>query len=298
MSNEELVKLFQEGHDPQGCLEKLYFQNMGLIRKICMKYGGGEDPEDLAQECYFAVETAARLYDPTAGSFSTYLCIWLRQKIVSYRKTNGNSIRVPSYQRDKIREYNKLVNAWRVDMGRDPTEDELCDALQLSGQQVRDLKRDALALSVGSLDASIDENGTTVGEMVPDPADAEAQAVESVFNGELREALEQCIDELDDGEAATIRARYFEDRTQAEIADRAGKSVQWASVLERKALRKLRKKRALADYAVLYGIAVGGGLGAFQRTGVSSTERAAFRRLLLEKEADNLERFITELRAL
>lgn len=281
-TNEELCSQVQKGHDPQGCLEKLYKKNSGLIHQTCMKYGGGEELEDLEQECYFAIETAARRYDPDAGStFAHYVVFWLRQAVIRYRENCGSSIRIPSRQRNRIVRYVKVMNDFRISFGRAPSAEELSAALELSPKQVNDLKLDVRLLSMESLNVLIgDKEDTELIDMLPAEQDLEEEATDKRLNEELRTALEEAIDLLKDQEQQVIRSRFFDNATQKEIANSMKVSAQRISEIEKKALRSLRTgKRAaiLRPYVDIYGLSLKGSLSRYKNTGISSTEYAAFK---------------------
>ncbi len=82
-----------------------------------------------------------------------------------------------------------------------------------------------------------DEDGT-LGDLIPDPA-AEA-AFLAVEHDELRDALDAALGTLGAEEQRTIRARYFQRMTVAEIAAAEGVSRNVVSNRERKALLRLR----------------------------------------------------------
>lgn len=286
MTNEELVRRFQEGHDPQGCLEKLYLQNMGLIRKICTKYGRGEEQEDLEQECYFAIETAARMYDTRSdASFATYAVFWLRQRVIRYRQDNGSTVRVAVAQRQRIMDYHKAVNSFRVIHGRDPKTEELCEVLQLSPDQIEDLRQHIEISNALSLNASVGEDGETeVADLVPGPEDPEEEATDRVLHEELREEIDRCLRTLTEREEAVIMAKYYQGQTQTEIGKSLGVSFQQVHQDQARAMRKLRSMKSLMQFAEVYGLGIRHtSVSMFQKTGTSSTEFAAMKMYELQK---------------
>lgn len=106
-----------------------------------------------------------------------------------------------------------------------------------------------------SLDEPLDSedgDGAARGELVPDPAAAQAfqSAEERLYNKQLHKALDECLDAIDARQAAVLRGRYYEGRTQGEIAGTLGVAPQRAQQLERMGLRAMRHKgtRRLAQY--------------------------------------------------
>ena len=78
MSNEELVKLVQEGQDPDGCyIMQLWRQNHGLIWQSVKIYTKFDNEEDLMQEAFIGLRKAVDFYDPNMN----IICIhpgWIR----------------------------------------------------------------------------------------------------------------------------------------------------------------------------------------------------------------------------
>lgn len=275
MTNEELVTLIQNGDREK--LGDLYQQNKGMIYTFCRRYGGGEELEDLAQECYFAVETAARLYDPGKEiNFSTYLGLWLRQVILRYRMNLGGSVRVPVGQRERIMKYQRLMNSFRLSLGRDPSAAETVVMLQLTPDKIGQLQQDVKLLDLYSLNDIVGEE-TERGELIPAAGDFEENVTDQILNEELRQDLEQAIDALKEKEAAVIRARFFDNRIQKEIGEELRVNCSYVSALERSALRKLGRSRLLREYAKIYGLSFKGTAERFRQTGTSTTEYAAMR---------------------
>lgn len=87
MTNEELVKLYQEGE--QSALEKLIEVNKGFIYKVSMKIYTGRDQaidqEDLLQEGRIGLIVAAEKYDITGDvQFVSYAYYWIYQKMYRF----------------------------------------------------------------------------------------------------------------------------------------------------------------------------------------------------------------------
>ena len=98
LSNEELVKLIQDGEMER--IEELYNQTYPLIYKVCSRFFGLEDTQDLLQEGYIALYKAALVYDPSRGaSFSTVLYMVVRQSLKRYLSECGSVVRLPEYKR-------------------------------------------------------------------------------------------------------------------------------------------------------------------------------------------------------
>lgn len=285
LSNEELVALIQADTDRTNNLESLYIKNMGLLIALCKQYGAGEDIDDLLQESYFSVETAARMYDQTSeGSFAGYLRLWVRQGIIRYRENNGSSVRIPVHQHQRIRQYRRTINLFQTEYGRDPSPAELAAALGLTVDRIEDLRSDLRFLEMRSLNELISEEGDELSELVPGDVDIEEEVTNRIYVEELRAALEQAIDYLTAQEAAVIRGRYLSDGgrpTYKTMADDMGKSQARIRQLELSGMRKLRSgkpRNILRYYVDVYSMGIRGtGVDRFRQTNTSATEYAALK---------------------
>ena len=158
MTNEELCIRYQNGD--AGALEDLYKQNKGLIETVIRKYSTIADLDDLRQESFFAIRQAAALWDHSkGGNFATYCAYWIRQGACRYIYNTSGTIRTPIHIKNRIGRYNRIVNAYRVQFGRDPSQLELCYALDLKPHQLEDLRRDILTLHTRSASEPVGEDG-------------------------------------------------------------------------------------------------------------------------------------------
>lgn len=288
-TNEELVLEIQAGKNKQENIAMLYNQNRGLISKNASLLSGSSrevEKEDLEQEGYFGLIKAAELWQPDKGAkFSTYARQWIRQVMIRYIQNNDSDVRIPGHQRERIRKYKRVVDDFRKCFSRDPTPGELAAALDLSPDQVENVRRDAELLQLRSLDESLGDetNNFTLADTVPDPEDQMGATTDRIQNDQLAALLESIFDELPEERAIVLRRRYLEGRTQREIAEERGRSVSWIRQVEKMAIRDLQRPktaRKLLPYIEDLRETL-----AFQHTGVtyfrnhftSSPERAAIR---------------------
>ena len=281
MTNEKLCERYQDGD--REALEALYNQNRGLIENAVRKYSALEDPDDMRQECFFAIRQAAALWDHSkGGNFATYCTYWIKQTVIRYIYNNSGTIRAPVHTRERIRLYNRTVNAYRVEFGREPTEEELRFALELTPQQLENLKRNMLTLRTRSTSEPVGEDGEdTLQDFLKDDRDQMGDVIERIHREELHTAIEKELQTLPEREAATIRQRYFKGLTLKEAGAAMGVTSERVRQLEEKALRKLRRPavtRRLNAYYTDSGAYSAGlrrtGLNTFRNSLTSSQEQA------------------------
>ncbi len=141
---------------------------------------------------------------------------------------------------------------------------------------------------IGSLDVPIGEEGDcSMYDLLPAAMDEEEQTIEKIRHEQLCAVLWPLVDSLPGQQPQVIRARYQERRTLADIA----KELDAIRQQEAKGLRELRKpskskllRPFLPEDDRIYSMGLqGNGVGSFDRTWTSSTERAALRDWELEE---------------
>ena len=296
MTNEQLAIRIKAGIDVANNMLQLWQQNRGFIHKIVNQYKAYADAEDLEQEGYLGLSAAVEHYNSDEGvTFLHYASFWIKQYMSRYIKSNG-TIRLPEFMQGRIREYNKMVQKWQQNYHRKPTDGEICHFLDLSWEMLENLKKAVQMAKIGSLDVPIGEDeDCSLYDLIPGSMDEEEQVesmvLEKVQKEELCAVVWPLVDSLTDDQAKTIRARYQDNMTFREIAEDQGVSVEMARQRERQGLRELRKpskskllRPFLPDDNRIYSMGLqGNGVGSFNRTWTSSTERVALRDWELEE---------------
>lgn len=296
MSNEQLAIRIKAGIDVADNMLQLWQQNRGFIHKIVNQYKAYAEEEDLEQEGYLGLSAAVDHYNPDEGvTFIHYASFWIKQYIARYIRGNG-TVRLPEFMQGRVQEYNKMVQKWQQNYHRKPTDGEICHFLDLSWEMLENLKKAVQMAKIGSLDVPIGEDeDCSLYELIPGSIDEEEQVesmvLEKVQKEELCAVVWPLVDSLTDTQAKTIRARYQDNMTFREIAEDQGVSIEMARQRERQGLRELRKpskskllRPFLPDDNRIYSMGLqGNGVGSFNRTWTSSTERAALQDWELEE---------------
>lgn len=293
MSNEELVIRIKAGIDVSENMLILYNQVRNFIYSVAKHYRGYEDMDDLMQEGYLALYDAIDGYDPDTGNkFLTYASWYFRQRMQRYIMDKGNCLRLPVGKNETLRQHKKLCNAYLIECGRQPTDREIGYYLELSPEQVQDIKDLAKTSKVDSLDSPLTGidggEGGTVGDLVADPELPEDGVIDKIEQEQLKAVIWDCVDGLEGRLPDIIRKRYIDSKTLKEIGEEYGLSLDRIRQQEAKGLRELRKpknSRRLRPYiddirsSSMYGV----GAEHFRRTWTSATEYTAIR--LLEGRA-------------
>lgn len=293
MTNEQLVIRIKAGIDVADNTLQLYDQVKRFIHTVAWKYRAYECLEDLEQEGFLALYDAIDGYDPDTGyKFLTYAEYWIRQRIGRYIANQSVCVRISIHTQERIREYRRLCEAFRKEYHIEPSDRDICHYMNLSREQVRQLKKDAEMTSLASLDSPVtgqDADGLTVGDTIADPVDVESMVVEEIQAEQLKAEIWACVDSLEGRQSEVIRKRYQDNLTLREIGQVYGVSRDAIRQVESKALRQLRKPkysnrlRPFMEEYIRSAAMVGVGARRFHETWESSTERVALRMVEHEK---------------
>lgn len=289
MTIEQIVVRIKAGEDVTDNMEQLYFYVKKFIHAVAWKYRNSGELEDLEQEGYLALYPAIEGYDPDQGvKFLTYAEYYIRQRIRRYLQMNGKSMRLPVHCLEKIQQYKRFCNAFQLEYGREPLDGEAAVYLGFSPEMIENIKEHARVSALVSLDSPVKGvegvEDTTVGDMVASTEDLEENALERMHQEQLQAVLWDCVDTLSGKQPQVIRMRYQKNMTLKAISQQCGITQDAARQLHAKALNGLRSsgntKRLrpfLPDEGWIYSMALSSnGVGSFNRSWTSSTERAAF----------------------
>ena len=243
----ELAKRIEKGD--LAAKERMINGNLRLVVSVARKYQGQGLPlGDLIQEGMLGLIRAVEKFDWRKGfKFSTYGTLWIRQAIGRGLANSSRTVRLPVHiasQARKIRDKERELGA---ELGRAPTDEELADAVQLSPEDVRDIR--AADQSPTSLDRSggDDESGTSRGELIADDAEGPEQEVTRELGGRT---VRRVVRGLPSPERDVLALRYGlggQDVVDLrETGRRLGLSGDNVRKIEERALRRLADEGELA----------------------------------------------------
>ncbi len=182
--------------------------NLRLVVKIAHDYKDfGLPVLDLISEGNIGLVKAVERFDPDkGGKLSTYAAWWIKQSIKRALANQSKTIRLPVHLVDKISRMRKMAMALTEEFGREPTDQELADELEMPVNKVSHLK--SVSVRPTSLNAPVGEDGnnTEFGEIVGD--DNAPTPYENLHEKSLRGDLHEMITGLEAREAEIIRLRF------------------------------------------------------------------------------------------
>jgi RNA polymerase primary sigma factor len=137
--------------------ERLVNSNLRLVITNARKYQGLDMPLlDLIQEGILGLIRAAEKFDYRKGfKFSTYATFWIRESIQRAIANRARTIRIPVHIGQRERKIGRAQQELAVQLGREPTDEEIARATDLDMRDVRETR--AAARVVTTLDRPVGE---------------------------------------------------------------------------------------------------------------------------------------------
>ena len=232
--SDELLSRIAEGDGE--AKERFLRANMRLVLSVVGRFSASqESADDLFQAGMVGMLKALNNFDRTLGMrFSTYAVPMIIGEIRRYLRDN-NSIRVSrslkdiAYKALQVKE--KLVST----NSREPTVAEIAKELNLPKSDVV-FALDAISDPISLFEPIYHDGGEAIYVMdqVKDEKNSDESWLENI-------AINEAMRHLDEREKHILKLRFFQGRTQMEVADEIGISQAQVSRLEKSALKQMKK---------------------------------------------------------
>jgi RNA polymerase sigma-B factor len=215
--------------------------HMGLAIHIARSFDNRARPDrDVEQVAMIALVKAVDRFDPSFGvPFVAFAGRTIEGEIKRYFRDATWALKVPRSAKDLHVAVRRTSDRLSTELGRSPTVDEVAAELQVSRDDVISGLAAGEARHTGSLDpapASGDDSAPSHDRQLA------SATLEGGFDDvDDRHAVEALLATLPEREREIVALRFFEELSQAEIAERVGVSQMHVSRLLRKALETLRQ---------------------------------------------------------
>ena len=210
--------------------------NLRLVLSVIQRFDKrGESPDDLFQVGCIGLIKAISNFDPTKEvRFSTYGVPMIAGEVRRYLRDNS-VIRVSRSIRDIAYKVLQCKEAMILRLGREPTLEELSKELALPQEEISEAL-DAVCAPVSLHDPVYSDGGDplTVMDQVRDHKNTENNWMEHI-------TLRNAFGKLGDREKQILSLRFYDGKTQMEVASALGISQAQVSRLEKGAISAMRK---------------------------------------------------------
>lgn len=210
--------------------------NLRLVLSVIQRFDKrGESADDLFQVGCIGLMKAISNFDPTKQvRFSTYGVPMIAGEVRRYLRDNS-AIRVSRSIRDLAYRVLQCKESLMLRLGREPTLEEISRELELPEEDVSEAL-DAVCAPVSLYDPVYAEGGDplTVMDQVRDTKNTEGRWMEHI-------TLQNAFRALGQREKQILSLRFYDGKTQMEVANTLGISQAQVSRLEKGAINSMRK---------------------------------------------------------
>lgn len=216
--------------------QQLIEGNLRLVLSVIQRFDKrGENPDDLFQVGCIGLIKAIANFDPDKQvKFSTYGVPMIAGEVRRYLRDNS-AIRVSRSIRDVAYRVLQCKDALTASLDREPTLEEIARALELPTEEVSQAL-DAVCAPVSLYDPVYADGGDplTVMDQVRDTRNTEEGWMDHI-------TLQNAFQALNDREKQILSLRFYDGKTQMEVASTLGISQAQVSRLEKGAIGAMRK---------------------------------------------------------
>ncbi len=210
-----------------------------IVRSMMTQFPPHADAEELRSVGLGGLISAVLRYNPEqAATFTGYLAVRIRGAILDeLRRLDW----MPRTARAKFRQLQKTVDTLEQNLGRAPSEAELCHSLEISAKALAKLQQTTQTLRFISLNAgpnTEEDNDLSLEETIAD--EAQPPCHQHVEKKELSGALYEKLQHLSERQKQILCLHYYEGQRLAEIATTMGVSEARICQIHVQSLAKLR----------------------------------------------------------
>ena len=231
----EMLREIKAGNE--GVRDKFIKGNLRLVLSVIQRFSNrGENPDDLFQVGCIGLIKALDNFDMSHGvKFSTYAVPMIIGEVRRYLRDN-NSIRVSRSLRDLAYKALQAKENLSAELQREPTVSEIASKLEADREDVV-TALESIQEPVSLFEPVFHDDGDAIYVMdqVSDNKNTDTKWIENI-------SLSEAMAKLSPRERHILNIRFFEGKTQMEVANEIGISQAQVSRLEKNALSTMRKE--------------------------------------------------------
>jgi RNA polymerase primary sigma factor len=232
----ELARKIRTGD--QRALDKLVKSNLRFVVSVSKQYQNqGLSLPDLINEGNLGLIKAAQRFDETRGfKFISYAVWWIRQSILQALAEQSRIVRLPLNKIGAINKINKAFSKLEQHLEREPSFDEVADALDMLPSDIMDtMKNNSRHMS---MDAPLGtgEDGGNMYDLMENPSVISPD--KELISDSLRQEIERSLSTLTGREADVVRLYFGLSGGHAHSLEEIGEKFD----LTRERVRQIKEK--------------------------------------------------------
>ncbi len=238
LSQKEQMEMLKRIKNGENDLKDEFIEaNLRLVLSIIKKFNNrGENINDIFQVGVIGLIKAIDNFDISQPvQFSTYAVPMIIGEIKRYLRDNS-AFRVTRSLRDLAYLISQEKEKYVREKNEEPTIDEICKLVNASKEDVV-LAIDSMVTPMSIYDSVYNDGGDQI--FLLDQLKNEKEESEQLIDNI---AIKQMLNKLNEKERIIIERRYFQDKTQTELASELGVSQAQISRIEKNALEKIKKR--------------------------------------------------------
>lgn len=254
-ADEEVVLAQKIKQGDQRALDKLVKANLRFVVSVSKQYQNqGMSLPDLINEGNLGLIKAAQRFDETRGfKFISYAVWWIRQSILQSLAEQSRIVRLPLNKIGAINKINKTLSKLEQDLEREPSYDELSEALEMMPQDIIDTMRNNNRHVSMDAPISMNEDGGSMYDLMEN---GEAISPDrELLSESLQQEIIRALSTLTEREADVVKLFFGLSGTHAhsleEIGEKFDLTRERVRQIKEKAVRRLKhgsRSRLLKSY--------------------------------------------------
>ena len=236
LNEEQLFNLYQKTRD-QVVRDYIVDKYLYIVNIIAKKFTNrGVEYEDIYQVASIGLLQAIERYDLAKGiKFTSFATPTIIGEIKRYFRDKGNIIRIPRRIYEIYQKVSQAKQLLTQSLERAPKVEEISEYLGIPEETILEVLESSNITTIQSLEQSIYTDDDASLKEVVGVEDYTFTLIEN------KDFIERGLQSFNEAEREFIKQRYYNKKTQKQIAERLGVSQMYISRLERKVLDKFRR---------------------------------------------------------